>query len=185
MANGVVTPAIPTANDVFLGEGAVYRNYGEVTQALIGATSGGSKLTISKPLHSVAIDGTYGKVKNMERTDRFEVGLTVNLLKINYTNLAYGNPITISDGADKDGTYKEITFDLDINASDVLTNVTFVGQKFDGDAVLIKVLNALCTNNLKFDFKPKSEISLEMTYNGYYTSANPTTPPLEIWDYSV
>lgn len=183
MATNTFSPAVPQkANDILLGEGVLYKNYGEAGEAVIGATRGGSKLEIERAIKEVAYDGSYGPTKNMRRYERFVVKLVINFLKLTYTNLAYGVPVTVSDGSDPDGTYKKISFDLEIAAADVLTNITFVGQKHDGSYCVIKVENALNIDNISLEFKEKDEIVSEMTYTGFYTYAAPTTPPLIIQD---
>ncbi|RPI07216.1 MAG: hypothetical protein EHM64_00135 [Ignavibacteriae bacterium] len=185
MAIGVFSPTVPSkASDIMLGEGVIYKNYG-TENLIIGATRGGSKLIIEKPIKEIKYDGAYGPTKQMRRVDTYLVKLVVNFLKLTYTNLAYGLPITVSDGADKDGTYKKIAFDLEIAAADVVTNITFKGLKMDGTSCLIKVLNALNIDNISLEFKEKDEVVSEMTYTGFYAAATPTDAPLEIWDYVV
>jgi len=183
MAQGVWSPTIPKVGDVMLGEGILYKDYGEGSQAIVGATRGGSKLQIEKPIRVVDYDGAYGETKDMRRTEMFIVRLVVNFLKLSYTNFAYGLPVTVSDGSDADGTYKKTTFNLEIADTDVLTNLTFKGWKMDGTVTLIKVLNALNINPISLEFKAKDEVVAEMTYTGFYFAATPTVPPLEIWDY--
>jgi hypothetical protein len=183
MAIGVFTPTVPSATDILLGEGIIYKNYGVAGSAIIGATRGGGKLEITKKINEMKYDGAYGLTKTLRRYDRFEVKLTVNFLKINYVNLAYGLPVTIADGTDVDGTYKKLTFDMDIVAADVLSNVAFVGQKDDGKQCIIIVDNALNIDNINMDFKEKDELTSEMTYTGFYAYATPTLPPIRILDY--
>lgn len=180
---GVFPMAIPDAGDILLSEGVVYINHGEAGEAVIGATRGGSKLQIEKPIKVVAYDGAYGETENMRRTEMYIIRLVINFLKINYTTLAYGTAMDVSDGSDADGTYKKMTFRLDFQDTDVLTNVAFIGQKLTGEATFIKVLNALNISPISLEFKAKDEVKAEMTYTGFYTAANPTIPPLEIWDY--
>jgi len=182
---GVMGTTIPNAQDILLGEGVVYKDYGEGTSAVIGATRGGSRLSVEKPVRVIAYDGSYGPTKNMRRIEMYIVKLIINFLKLTYTNLVYGLSMTVSDGTDQDGTYKKMNFDLEIAAADVLTNVTFKGQKHSGEVTLIKVLNALNISPIKWEFKSKDEIVSEMTYTGFYFAATPTVPPLEIWDYTV
>jgi len=181
MPIGVFSPAVPElAKDILLGEGIVYKNYGEEGEAIIGATRSGSKLEIDRSIKEIKFDGAYGPTKSMRRYETCVVKLIINFLKLTYTNLAYGLPVTVSDGSDKDGTYKKISFDLEIAAADVLTNVAFLGYKDNGDYCLIKVDNALNIDKIGLDFKEKDEVTSEMTYTGFYTYADPTTPPLEI-----
>lgn len=184
MSYGVFTPTVPaSANDLFLGEGAAYKNYGEAGEAALGATMGGSKLEIERKIKEVKYDGAYGKTKGMRRYEELIPKLIINFLKLSYTNLTAGLPITVSDGTDADGTYKQINFDMDYADTDVLTNVAFVGQKFDGKECDIIIENALNIDKIDLDFKPKENVSVEMTYTGFYAYATPTTPPVIVRDY--
>jgi len=181
MATNTFSPAvIDKAKDLFLGEGVLYKDYGEAGQAVIGATRGGSKLEIERAIKDVEYDGSMGPTKGMRRTERFVVKLVVNFLKLTYTNLAYGLNVTVSDGSDQDGTYKKIAFNTTFASTDVLDNITFKGYKADGTYCIIKVEKALNIDNIGLEFKEKDEVVSEMTYTGFYTYSAPTTPPLKI-----
>jgi hypothetical protein len=182
MAQGVFSPSVPTADDIMLGEGVVYYNYG-AGGGVIGATRGGSKLEIEKTIKEIKFDGAYGAVRGLRRYEKYIPKLVINFLKLTYGNFVHGLPVTVTDGTDKDGTYKKISFDLEITASDVLTNVTFVGQKQNGKEISIYLKNALNIDNITLDFKEKDEVTSEMTYTGFYSASTPTVPPIEIRDY--
>jgi hypothetical protein len=63
MPKGVFTPEVPADNDLLLGEGIVYINYGEAGEAIIGATRDGSKYEEEKVIRTMQYDGAYGKTK--------------------------------------------------------------------------------------------------------------------------
>jgi len=181
MATNVFNPAVPEkANDILLGEGELYKDYGLAGSALIGATRGGSKLEIEWIKKEIEYDGAMGPTKGMRRTERFVPKLMINFLKLNYTNFAYGLNVTVSDGTDQDGTYKETAFNTSFAAADVLDNITYKGYTADNDYYIIKVLNALNIDNISLEFKEKDEVVSEMTYTGFYSYLTPTTPPLVI-----
>lgn len=171
---------IDKAKDILLGEGVVYVNYGEAGEAILGATLGGSKLEIEQEIRPLEHDGMLGNVKNKRRPIEYKVKLIVNLLKLSYTNIPYGLNVTVSDGTDSDGTYKEMTFDTDFNASDVLDNVTFKGYTADGKFTVITVKNAFNIDSVELDFKEKIELSTELIYNGFYLNTTPSDPPIHI-----
>jgi hypothetical protein len=179
MATGVFVPKVPDAGDILLGEGVTYVNYNEVGEAIIGATQGGSKFKIEKKIINPKVDGMYGPVKGLQRAEIMIPKLTINFLKLNYTTLGYGVPSTVVD----QGNYHEFSFDLNIEAADVLTNVAFVGQKHDGKAVKIIILNALNMGDIDLDFKEKGEVACPMEYWGFYAYATATTPPFQYLEY--
>jgi hypothetical protein len=181
MATNTFSPAIPQkAKDIMLGEGVLYYNYGEVSEAVIGATRGGTKLEIEWSKKEVEYDGAMGPTKGMRRTNVLIAKLIVNFLKLTYTTLTYGLNVTVSDGSDQDGTYKKIAFNTSWADTDVMTNITFKGYKASGEYCIIKLSNALNIDNISLEFKEKDEVVSEMTYTGFYTYAAPTTPPVVI-----
>lgn len=180
--NSFVPVPIDKAKDLLLGEGTLYIDYDEVSEAPIGATRGGTTFEIERSIKEVEYDASMGATKSMRRYERCIARLVINFLKLTYTNLAYGLNVTVSDGSDVDGTYKKISFDTDINSTDVLTNLTFYGKKANGKYCLIKLLNVFNTGNISFEWKSKDELVGEMTYTACYAYATPSTPPFEIWE---
>jgi len=174
-------PAVPqSAKDIMLGEGVLYVDYGEVGEAVIGATRGGSKVEIEREIKEVEYDGAMGPTKGMRRTGRFVVKMVINFLKMTYVNFAYGLNVTVVDGTDQDGTYKKITFNTTFASTDVKTNITFKGYKANGKYCIIKIGHAMDIGNVGLEFKEKDEVVSERTYTGFYTYLAPTTPPLTI-----
>lgn len=179
MPTNIFSPAVPTsAQDILLKEGTFYIDYGEAGQAILGATQGGSKLEIERVIEPTEYDGSFGYTKNLRKTKRFVARFIVNLLKLNYTTLAYGLPITVTDVTDADGTFKKIAFDIAINSGTVLDNLTYKGEKQDGTLCVITLENVLNTGNIVWEWNTKGEIVSEMTFTGLYAYATPTVPPL-------
>lgn len=178
---GVFTPEIPTDEDILLGEGIFYANYidGLSSEPVIGATRGGSKLEIDKIIREINFDGAYGPVKELRRYERYVPRFMVNLLKNTYVSLAYGASTTVVD----QGDYQEISFRINIEDADYLTNIAFVGNRQDGRACIIIIHNVLNDGNISLDFKEKDELTSELQYTGHYLPSTPTTVPLEIWEY--
>ena len=72
MSTNIFSPAVPEkAKDIFLTEGVLYADYGEVGEAIIGATRGGTKLEIDWTKKIVKYDGAMGPTKGMRRTEKF------------------------------------------------------------------------------------------------------------------
>lgn len=180
MPEGVFTPQIADDNDLMLGEGVFYINYG-TDDFVLGATRGNSSLEIDKEIKEIEYDGAYGVQKGMRRYSRYVPRFKVNLLSLNYTNLGYACPVTVTDKGD----YHEIAFDLNIEDADYATNITFVGVTLDGLALVAILENPLQDGNMDFEFKEKDEVVPELQYTGHYLAATPTTPPIEIRAYDV
>lgn len=170
---------IEKAKDVLLGEGVLYKDLDETGEAVIGATRGGVKLEVEKEINPITYDGSLGDTKGLKRVLRELPKFVISFLTLNYQNLAYGVNVTVSDGTDQDGTYKEISFDTTFDSTDILDNIGYVGKKANGDSCKIKVLKAFNMDSISFEFKEKDEIVVEMTYTGFYTYGS-TTPPWQM-----
>jgi hypothetical protein len=91
MAVGVVTPTVPVANDIILGEFKLYANYGLATELLLGATRGGAKLNIERKINEMKFDGAYGQQLDsagipLVRYDTINANLSVEQLYLKYFN---------------------------------------------------------------------------------------------------
>lgn len=181
---GVFSPApIQKSKYIWLKEGIVYGDYGS-NNYNIGVTRNGSNFLLTNIIKEIQVDGAYGPIKNMRRVTFCYGTLEVNFLKLTSTNMAYGFNIDVTSGTDKDGTYNKIKPRLNFEAADVLTNISYVGEKLDGTNCIIIINNALnITGNIKFPFQSKDEVVSPMMYKGFYSYAAPTTVPVEIWDY--
>lgn len=91
MGISAVTPVIPVANDVILGEFKAYANYGLPTQTLLGATRDGCKLDVERNLKEMEFDGAYGITLNSDgepnlRYESLNARLTIMNLYLKYFN---------------------------------------------------------------------------------------------------
>ena len=84
-----------------------------------------------------------------------------------------------------EGDYKEITFRINIEDTDYVDNIAFVGNKLDGKPCIIIVENVLNDGNIEYEHKEKEELVGEMTYTGHYLRTALTTPVFEIREYDV
>jgi hypothetical protein len=55
-----------TPNNLLIDSGALYKNYGLVSESLIGATSGGNEFDIAVKTRDVKVDGVKGNVKGLK-----------------------------------------------------------------------------------------------------------------------
>jgi hypothetical protein len=171
------TPA-STIRNLVLGAGAIYADYGEVTEAVIGATRGGSTFTVEREIREIEQDGTYGAVKSHRQKTRVQPILMVNAMELNTTNIPKffgGMTVTTSNPS-----YDVITEDIALADTDYLTNIAFVGETKDGEDVVIIVKNALGDGNIEFAIEDKNEIVPEVQFTGHYATDALTTPPYEI-----
>jgi hypothetical protein len=177
MSSKAVTPIADPINLV-LGAGAVYFNYGEVDETPIGATQGGSVFNANREFREVEQDGIYGPVKGLKRKNRIAPTLTVKAMELFKDNF-----IKFFAGMDVDDTsleYTEIKERLNIEDTDYIKNVAFVGQNYNEEDVVIILDNVLGDGNIQLAIEREKEIVPEVIFSAHFDPAAPTVVPYKI-----
>lgn len=134
-------------------------------QSLIGATSGGNKLSIVPEIKTVEVDGALVKVKGLDFKQGETAKLETNLVEITPELLKttiIGQIVT----SNVDG-YDLIESKADIETGDYYDNIAFVGKKTDGTPVIIILDNALCTSGFEGEGKNKDATIVKATFECY------------------
>jgi len=105
MSINAVTPTIPVANDVIMGEFKAYANYGLPTQTLLGATRDGCKVDIERTIKELAFDGAYGPTLDSDGVPLVRYEKLIGRITLNNLYLKYFNRKIISD-CESDGTWE-------------------------------------------------------------------------------
>lgn len=154
-----------TPNNILFGAGTIHKNLtytagsGETAgswnfeDSIIGATSGGSKLSIVPEFLDIEVDGALVATKELKQ----KIGETATL-EINFAEIT--KEIVKMATIGKDGTSKDETYDLIeskplIETGDWLDNIAFVGQTLDGRKIIAILENALCTSGFEAEGKNK------------------------------
>ena len=173
-----------TYKEFIIDSGKLYMNYGEIGEAALGATRGGSTFAINTEYRDMPVDGAKGVVKGGRRITRVEVMLTVNMVEIDATILAKALPG--SDTADYPNTpsktHDQITRALDIALGDYITNVAIVGEVSGAASTyFIGILkNVLADGNLEVALVDNDESVLSIQFKAHFDPATITTEPWEI-----
>ncbi|WP_195547820.1 hypothetical protein [Holdemania sp. 1001095H_141210_F2] len=161
-----------TPKNIMLGAGTIHKgltfetNKWNFEESLIGATSGGTKVTIKPELMDVEVDGALVKVKGLVQ----KVGETATM----ETNMVEVTPETLkmtligqeSESSDKTG-YSEITSKARIEEGDYIKNLAYVGKTLEGKPIIIVFDNALCTSGFEIEGKNKENVVLKATFECY------------------
>ena len=163
-----------TPNEVMLGAGTIHKGLKfdpetkkwNFEESLIGATSGGSTVTLTPEYYTVPVDGALVKVRGLD----VKVGETATF----QTNLIELTPeaikmLVIGDEADStsvDG-YKEIVSRARIQEKDYIQNLGFIGRKLDGTPIIIVFDYALCTSGLSIQGQNKQAGVVPATFECY------------------
>lgn len=148
-----------TPKNILFGAGTIHKNLKHTgstwnfVESLMGATSGGSKLSIIPEVTNVEVDGALVKAKGLT----VKTGETATM-EINFIELT--KDIIKAATFGKDGTSEDTTYDLieskgQITEGDYFENIAFVGQTLDGRKVIAILDNALCTSGFEQEGKNK------------------------------
>ena len=163
--NGVTST---TPQNILFGAGTIHRGLvyeGETwnfKESLVGATSGGSKLSIVPEVTKVEIDGANVATKGLQ----VKTG-EVATMEINFAELSKELIKAATMGAD--GTSADATYDLiesknAISTGDYWDNIAFVGKTLSGTKIIAVLENALCTSGFEVEGKAKESGVITCTF---------------------
>ena len=161
-----VTEATP--KNIPFGAGTIHKGlkYSESSwnfdESIIGATSGGSTLTITPELLDIEIDGANVKVKGLTKKTGETAQMEINFAEISKDLIK--SAVIGKDGTSNDTKYDLIESKVDIETGDYLENIAFVGQLLDGRNVIVILDNALCTSGMELAGTAKENGVLTLTF---------------------
>lgn len=166
-----------TEKRLVLDSGALYRNYGETDEQLIGATRGGATFTVEREDREIEVDGTRGPVIGLKRTVRHTAMLEMTLIEVSeqtFLDLTRGTSVS-------DGTHLEISPDNSIVSGDYYTNVALVAEiNNESDPIIIKLLNALVAQEWDISTEDQDEGEISVTFEAHYSVSAINDPPYRI-----
>lgn len=156
-----------TPKNLLFSAGVFYKNlvYAEKewNGTLLGATSGGGKLSITPEYVDAELDGANVKVKGA----KFKMGETAQI-EATMTEISEGvikdALHLVEDTSFSDTSYKKYDTQKNINDSDYLTNIAFVGTLTSGKQVIVIMDNALCTSAFEIEGKNKTQATYTCTF---------------------
>lgn len=148
-----------TIKNILFGAGTIHKglkyadNKWNFKESIVGATNGGSKVSIVPELYDVPIDGANVLVKNFKVKNGETASMEVNFAEITEDII---KAATIgADGTSEDTTYNLIESKADIAVGDYWENVAFVGRTLEGKNIIVILENALITSGLEAEGKTK------------------------------
>jgi len=169
-----------TYQNLAIDSGAVYKNYGEAGEALLGATRGGNTFMVEQDIRDMNADGAKGPVKGARRIIRVTPKITANMLEIDTTLLTLA---LVGSSSSDQTTYDLITRGLSIATSDYVTNVAIIGETTVSGAsvpVVCMIKNGIADGNFEFAFNENDESVISIEFSGHYDPSDLDTEPWEI-----
>lgn len=149
--------------------GAVYTGFTTFASpgTLLGATKGGSQLTIEQEIKDMEVDGARGPVIGSRRITMVKATLTVNFIEHTLANLK--RALVGSDSAVAEVNWNAITRALIIEDADFLADITIIGEvSGDSDAMAIKLDNTIADGNFEVTFADKEEGVVTMVFTAHF-----------------
>ena len=148
-----------TPKNILFGAGTIHKNLKysgnewNFAESLMGATSGGSKLSIIPEVTKVPVDGALVAVKGLS----VKTGETATM-EINFAELTKDIIMAATLGAagtSEDAAFDAIVSKANIAEGDYFDNIAFVGKTLGGQNVIAILEGALCTSGFEQEGKNK------------------------------
>jgi hypothetical protein len=152
-----------TPKNILFGAGTVHKGlkYDASTkswnfeESIIGATQGGSKITITPEISNIEADGALVKVAGLEVKTGETATMELNLLEL--TKDIIKAALIASDGTSDDSGYELLESKAEIEEGDYFENIAFVGKTLKGKNIIVILDNALCTSGFDASTENKKE----------------------------
>lgn len=175
MKAGVNGVTEKTPSNIMFGAGTIHKGlkYADgswnFAASCIGATSGGSKFSITPEVVRPEIDGVLVAIKNTSVKVGETASMEINLIELSKDVLkaaTMGN-----DGTSTDDDFDLIESKGAIESGDYWENIAFVGQRMDGEKIIVIMDNALCTSGFSPDAKNKEAAIPALTFECHADAA--------------
>lgn len=156
-----------TPDQILFGAGTIHKGLKyessswNFEETLMGATNGGSKLTIKPEIQEIEVDGKLVKAKGL----MMKVGETAQM-EINFAEISpeiIEKALIAKEGESTAKGYKKIDSKPDIEDGDYFENFAFVGRTVTKKPIIVIFDTALCTSGLDLDNKNKTQTSPAVT----------------------
>ena len=176
-----------TPKNIMLGAGTLYKNFAYSTNSwsgdIIGATSGGSKLSIVPEILDIEVDGVKVKAKGL--TQKIGETATIETNMVELTKDWIKSTVIGNEGTSEDARFNVIESKPHIEESDYIQNLAYVGFMTDGTPIIIKFDYALCTSGLEAEGKNKENSVFPATFECYADLAEGATDTLPYHIYTA
>ncbi len=129
---------------------------------VLGATSGGNKLSIVPEITPIEVDGAVVEIKGLNQKTGESGTLEVNLAQ--HTVESLKRAIVGEEVESLIAGYKQIQTKSLIELSDYLDNIAYVGSMTDGTEIIAIMENAICSSGLEMDTKNKETSSVKTVF---------------------
>lgn len=167
-----------TPKNIMLGAGTIHKGFQlkntatsaepakyewNFEESLIGATSGGSKVSIVPETKDIEVDGALVSVKGLRVKTGEKATLEVNFVEMTPELLAMTTVGKVNKTSEYDG-YSEVVSKAQIEEGDYIENFAYVGKKTDGTPVIVIFEQCICTSGFEMEGKNKENATFKGTF---------------------
>lgn len=149
-----------TPKNIMFGAGTIHKGLKyagsswNFDETIIGATSGGSKLSIVPEITNIEVDGALVKAKGLTVKTGETATMEINFLELT-KDIIKAATIGADGTSDDASNYDLIESKANISTGDYWENIAFVGKTLDGKNIIAIMDNALCTSGFEQEGKNK------------------------------
>lgn len=157
-----------TPKNILFGAGTIHKGLKyegsawNFDESIIGATQGGSKVSIKPEFKKIEVDGAMVAVKGLQVKTGETATMEVNFIEL--TKEIMMTAVLGKTSTSTDNKYDMIESKAMIEDGDYLENIAFVGQTLDGRNIIVIMDNVLCTSGFEADGKNKEEGVFTFTF---------------------
>lgn len=174
-----------TPENILFGAGTIHKGLKYTSgswnfaESLVGATNGGSKLSIVPEVTPIEVDGIGVKAKGMAQKTGETATMEVNFAELTKEII---QAATLGQlGTSEDTTYDVIESKTEIVDGDYWENIAFVGKTLTGKYIIAILENALCTSGFEHEGKNKESSAGKYTFECYAEFGDSTDQDILPW----
>ena len=159
MREGKTGVSANTPKNILFGAGTIHKGLKYEGSAwnfdtsIVGATSGGSKLSIVPEVQKIEVDGALVAAKGLTVKSGETATMEINFIELT-EDIIKASTLGAS-GTSEDTNYNVIVSKADIVEGDYWENIAFVGKTLEGKNIIAILENALCTSGFEQEGKNK------------------------------
>lgn len=160
-----------TPKNILFGAGTIHKGLKytgdswNFAATIVGATSGGSKLSIIPEVTKIEVDGALVAAKGLSVKTGETASMEVNFIELT-KELVMAATIGVA-GTSEDTNYDVIESKPSIAEGDYWENIAFVGKTLEGKNIIAILENALCTSGFGQEGKNKEGAIGKYTFESH------------------
>lgn len=155
-----------TPKNIMLNAGTLYKNFKYSSTkwdgTIIGATSGGTKLTITPEILDIEVDGVLVKTKGLTQKTGETATLETNMIELSKEFIK--STVIAGEGTSEDSRFDVLESKAHIEDTDYIENFAYVGFMSEGTPIIIVFDYALCTSGIELEGKNKEAAVVPATF---------------------